>query len=220
MNRILLAGMMSCVAAFATPTASLIGSSGNPGDGNLFVSIGLSGGWGFQFINDTTFWLAAATSDFCPTGVKTPPCDANTWFFFNNEKIVTFGPYTDLFGMNFVVIPPSSTVTQQFVDGVSGVGSLSLSRAGINVGDAQSGQIIFVYDTYDGDPNNGGNLIIGDQLLYANATVFAGAVMAAPEPSTAWLIGFGLTAAAMLKFTHGHRTRHAGRLARPPGTAL
>ena len=190
-----LAGALACAAAvWGGPLVQAIGTSRTVGDGNLTVPITQSNGWGFQIFNDSsTNWLASNASDFCPSSVTMPPCDSNVWFL---AGVDTFGPYTDRFGPNFVVVGPMLTVTQPFA-GTSGAGSIALTRAGINVGDQQSGQLIFVYDIFDGDPNAGGNQIGGDQFAYASVTVTAGP--ATPEPSTLWLIGAGLAACAAKK---------------------
>jgi len=202
-----LAGALAFAAA-AGPLVQAIGTSGTVGDGNLTVPITQSNGWGFQLFNDSsTTWIASNTSDFCPSSVTMPPCDSNVWFL---AGVDTFGPYTDLFGPNFVVVGPMQTVTQTFAGGSSGAGSIALTRAGINVGDQQSGQLIFVYDIFDGDPNAGGSQVGGDQFAYANVTVTAGP--STPEPATLWLIGAGLAACAARKLRP--RSTRAGRALR------
>jgi len=194
------AATISGGAALASPIFSLIGTSGNVGDGNLSVAINQSGGWGFQITNDSaTDWIASNVSDFCPSSSTTPPCDANTWFL---AGVDTFGPYTDQYGPDFVVVAPGTTVTENFSSGVSGVGSIALSRSGINVGDSQSGNILFVYDLYDGDPNGSGSQIGGDLVASASATVTATA--STPEASTAGLLTAGL-AVALLYVCRGAR---------------
>lgn len=198
--------ILSGGTARANPIFSLIGTSGTVGDGNLSVAIGQSDGWGFQIFNDSaTEWIASNVSDFCPAGVATPPCDANTWFL---AGVDTFGPYTDNYGPNFVVVAPGDTVTQLFSSG--GAGSIELSRAGINVADSQSGNIVFVYDLYDGDPNGSGSQDGGDQLAYASAlvtaTTTATTTSSTPEASTFGLFAAGLVATILF------RRRRAGRL--------
>ena len=111
-------GLLLAAAAYADPAVQLIGTSGIAGDGNLSVAIGQSGGWGFRISNDNaTLWIGANISDFCPSSVSAPPCDTTTWQL---ASIDPFGPYTDLFGTNFVTIAPGDTLTETFDPGNSG----------------------------------------------------------------------------------------------------
>ncbi len=184
--------MLLAAAAYADPAVQLIGTSGIAGDGNLSVAIGQSGGWGFRISNDNaTLWIGANISDFCPSSVSAPPCDTTTWQL---ASIDPFGPYTDLFGTNFVTIAPGDTLTETFDPGNSGAGSISLTgRNDINVGDTQSGHLAFVYDFYDADPNASGNQQGGDHFMYADASVTA--IANVPEPSAAQLGLLGLAVA-------------------------
>ena len=169
-------------ALWADPVIQLIGSSGTVGDGGLLVPIGLSGGWGFQITNDSaTLWMASTLSDFCPGGVFISPCSN------------PFGPYTDRYGPDFVVVAPLTTVIELFdVPAGDGTGAIALTSPGIHPGDVVSGQVFFVYDNYDGDPNSIGNQVGGDVVFGVDASVTA--EEATPEPRAWSLVALGLAA--------------------------
>ena len=110
-------------AAPLPPSLQLIGTSGTVGDGNLLVTIGQTGGWGFQLANDAAGWLVVTATDFCPGGIFISPCSNS------------FGPYTDLAGPAFLVLAPNGSVQQSFGGG-AGIGSIGLTNAGILPGDS------------------------------------------------------------------------------------
>ncbi len=168
-------------AAPLPPSLQLIGTSGTVGDGNLLVSIGQTGGWGFQLANDAAGWLVVTATDFCPGGIFISPCSNS------------FGPYTDLAGPAFLVLAPNGSAQQSFGGG-AGIGSIGLTNAGILPGDSIAGKIFLTYDLYDGDPLAGANQIGFSLQLSSDATVTAVASTATPEPATWALLSLGMAA--------------------------
>jgi hypothetical protein len=166
----------------------VIGSSGIAGNGNLSVAIGSTGGWGFKITNDSSNFLTSNLSDFCPGGVFISPCSN------------AFGPYTDFYGPNFVVVNPLSTLTEFFSAGlVTGVGSIALTNPGINPGDSISGQVFFVYDVFSDAGLS--SQVGGDVLVGANATVTA--VSSVPEASPFSFFALGFAALGVLRRCRG-----------------
>jgi hypothetical protein len=99
------------------------------------ASPGTPAGWGFTLTNGTTAYLVV-------TGVTASP------------GVTAVGTFTDFAAQfQFVVVPPSSFVTQSFNNGSqTGAGSLLSSLAGASA----SGTITMTYDLYSTDPTLGG----------------------------------------------------------------
>lgn len=194
-------GALLNLLAVVTHAAPLLtinpgGVSGGPG---------ATVGWGFTLTNPTDY-LVVTSSSFCAAPVGLPVCNPST-----------VGSYTDIISSNFFVVgpaPDSTVVTQSFVNGVSGLGSIQLNFGAI-LGTVESGTLLVTYDLYSRSPNAPGFDPVADglqfgQSLTANATITVSSSV--PEPGT-W--GSAVLAVVLLA-SHG-RTRRGRNKTVSPG---
>jgi hypothetical protein len=150
-----------------TPAGGAV--SGNPG-GTV--------GWGYSVSNNSpTEWLVLTLSEFNP--------------------LPGWGSYTDYVALpaNFVLLAPSpgpgDSASQSFsIPLQTGTGSFLIDGLAIP-GTTATGNIIFSYDRYDGDPTNGGNYI-DPATTQVPASVTVLDASAVPEPSTYLLLCLSL----------------------------
>jgi hypothetical protein len=139
----------------------------NPSNGSVSDLPGATVGWGFTLTNNTVDWLILTGSTF------------------NMNE--TWGTYTDYVpGLGtLAVIAPSGSLTQDFVLNSTGIGHFAID-ANAPVPATTFGPIVLSYNTYDGNPDTVGNLVILGNEVSANASV------STPEPSTYALLCISL----------------------------
>jgi hypothetical protein len=179
---VLLAGML--VSASNANTILTL----NPVNGALSGHAGQLVGWGFT-IQDDTFWLTVAGTDFCSSFTGTFACDPT--------HPVSNGSYMDFTQFNFVDSEPSSIggpdMSQQNFDAPSHLGAGSFTIAAGTPDTLLSGKIVVAYNLYNGDPTSGGIQQGGMNYITSNASV-----QVAPEPETLLLMGTALAGVGLL----------------------
>jgi hypothetical protein len=124
-------------------------------------------------------------AEFCLDFPLSNPCFNPSVQFFD---IISNPP-------NDVIVGPSGSASQPYNPGSNmGLGSFHINPAAAN-GSSVVGNILLTYNTFDADPNNGGNQIGFNNAISAPASVTA----IAPEPATLGLVGFALAALGVLK---------------------
>jgi PEP-CTERM motif len=95
---------------------------------------------------------------------------------------------------NDVIVGPSGSVSQPYNPGSNmGLGSFNIAP-GAARGSSVSGNILPTYNTFDADPNGGGN-----QIGFNDAISAAASVTAVPEPAALGLAGFALAGLGALR---------------------
>jgi hypothetical protein len=180
-------GAVATAALSAAPILVL-----NPVGGALSGAPGSTVGWGFTLSN-TTNWIEVVQAQFCLDAGGGPfnPC-----FNASNQ-------FTDIIsGVNDVIVGPAGSVTQAYLAGTTGVGSFAIAPGAV-IGSSVVGNIVLTYNTFDNDPNAGGNQIGGNLTTFSAASVTAsnggGGGGGVPEPATLGLVGFALISLAGLK---------------------
>ena len=175
---------LMCAAAAAGPITIAL----TPADGAVSGLPGSTVGWGFSLTNGTADgtadFLLVTNSYFCETG-QDPTFTTCTQ---------SLGTYNDFIANNGTLVAPGDTTSPQPFDaGASqGVGEYIID-GGALPGLPDSGSLVVVYDLFDANPFDGGNLIGGDVELSVNASVTVlGATSEIPEPGTLLLLGLGL----------------------------
>jgi hypothetical protein len=155
----------------------------DPTNGALTGPAGSTVGWGFTLTNTSTDLFAVISgSDFC-VGVITSPCSTS------------FGTYTDLAGLQFIVVgpsPESNSFAAVFDNTLgTGLGSFLIDPGATGT---VTGQILLFYDLYNLDPNSPAfdplaNTVSVGNLLTAPASVTVGnPTTSVPEPSSLALV--------------------------------
>lgn len=195
--------ILTCLALLAG-TAKAATIALDPPNGAVSGSPGGTVGWGFTITNAANF-LVVVQTDFCLTATQPSdlPCAA---------QVQSLGTYDDFSSANLVIVGPSpySTILTQTFDPLAktGFGSFAI-LANAAPGTVLSGEIAVVYDLFDGDPQNGGQQIGGDNFFSAPASVTVNPLASVPEPHSAILLLSGLGLAVL------RRSRRATR----PGSA-
>ena len=160
----------------------------DPVGGALTGAPGSTVGWGFTLENLGVNFVEVTSFEFC-VGVITSPC--------NNSSLGTF---TDFTPFNFILVGPSSSVTQVFDNTLmTGVGSflINLGATGSDIG-----QIVMHYDLYSSDPTLGGTQIAFNNSLTADASVTV-ETRSVPEPASLLLLASGLAGCLFAKKIRG-----------------
>jgi len=141
-------------------------------------------GWGFTLTNDVN-WIEVVQAQFCLDSPLGNPCfNASTQFF----DIISNPP-------NDVIVGPGGTATQPYTPAQNkGLGSFAINAGAAN-GSTVSGNILLTYNTFDSDPNSGGNQIGVNNAISAPAGVTA----IVPEPSGLVLMAIALAALLPLR---------------------
>lgn len=176
--KLVLVGMAVAIALTATPILHL-----TPG-GSLFGTPGSTVGWGFGLTNDVN-WIEVVQAQFCLDSVVSNPCFiASTQF----TDIISNFP-------NDVIVGPSGSASQPYNPGANmGLGSFAVAP-GAAIGSSVVGHILLTYNTFDADPNAGGN-----QIGFNDAISTPASVTAVPEPVGFLLAGFALAGFGTLRF--------------------
>jgi hypothetical protein len=155
----------------------------DPVGGALSGAPGDTVGWGFT-LNNTNDFLEISQTDFCVSATQASdlPCAS---------QVSSFGTYTDFTPLNFFVVGPGGTVTQVY-DPITptGFGSFTINGSA-TPGTVLNGEIAVVFQLFDGDPANGGNMIGGDNFISSPASIAVVDPAAVPEPGTMGLFGLG-----------------------------
>ena len=143
-----------------------------PGN-NLTGAPGATVGWGFSLSNDFN-WIEVIQAQFCLDQPIGNPCFTPSAQFFD---IISNPP-------NDVIVGPGGLVSQIYNPGANlGLGSFTIAPGGGTV----LGNILLTYNTFDDDPNNGGN-----QIGFNDAISVGASVSAVPEPATFVLAALSL----------------------------
>ena len=147
----------------------------------LNLQPGVTGGWGFSLLNDTSSYLVVTASDFSPT------------------PLLDFGSYADLFQTRSdpLVLAPGASITEAY-DGGAGIGAFTLTSGNLVVGQQRAGEIGLYYDLYDKNPFTDGTSTSVALDLRVSALA---SVQAVPEPST-WAM---FAAGGLLALMRGRR---------------
>ena len=136
----------------------------------LNIYVGGTSGFGFSFTNDASGWAAVTQS-------------------FLSQLFVGYGTYTDLIGLQNIVIAPGATFSQ-FYDAGSGTGAGSYTlRAAATAGTKVPASLNLDYDVFSVDPNsaafNGFTDYLSSQQISTAVTLVA---VPTPEPA-GWTLG-------------------------------
>jgi hypothetical protein len=154
-----------------TPSNSL---TGNPGS---------TVGWGFTLTNNVS-WIEVVEAQFCLDAVIGNPCFNPSSQFFD---IISNPP-------NDVIVGPGGSASQPYdPSNNKGLGKFTIAPGAPN-GSSVVGNILLTYNTFDNDPNNGGN-----QIGFNDAISAAAKVTAVPEPAGLALAGLALAGLAALR---------------------
>lgn len=167
--KLILMGTLAVVALTAGPVLTLSPS------GNISGPPGSTVGWGFTLTNNVN-WIEVVQSQFCLDSPLHNPC-------FNASI-----QYTDIISNppNDVIVGPGGSVSQPYDPGNNqGMGSFAVGSSSV------TGNILVTYNTFDADPNNGGNQIGFNDAISALASVTV------PEPATWGFAAMALAAAAL-----------------------
>lgn len=172
--KLVLLGVMAAAVLTAGPVLFLSPS------GAIAGAPGSTVGWGFTLTNDLN-WIEVVQAQFCLDAPLSNPCfNASAQFF----DIISNPP-------NDVIVGPSGSVSQPYNPGSNmGLGSFNIAANGSSV----SGNILLTYNTFDADPNGGGN-----QIGFNNAISAAASVTVVPEPAALGLVGFALAGLGALR---------------------
>jgi len=175
--KLILMGTVAAAALTAAPLVTLTPS------GALSGPPGATVGWGFSLTNDVN-WIEVVQSQFCLDSPLGNPCfNASSQYF----DIISNPP-------NDVIVGPGGTVSQIF-DPLSNLGMGSFSIApGASIGSVILGNILVTYNTFDADPNLGGNQIGFNDAISAAASVSVASATTVPEPATFEFFGIALVA--------------------------
>jgi hypothetical protein len=164
--------------------------------GNAIVSgaPGSTVGWGYQIVNNTSFFLFIDNSAFCGPGGDPQFTQCASPY----NGVTNFGPalgtYTDFIANNLTVIAPNATATLGFdAAAMSGIGEYTISPTAIpgstdpaNLA-TQTSKLFVTFQEYNGDPFAGGSQVSGDIEISTPVEAEVQAVVATPEPA-AWLL--------------------------------
>jgi hypothetical protein len=170
-------GVVAAVASTASPILQLSPS------GAISGAPGSTIGWGFMLTNDLN-WIEVVQAQFCLDSPLGNPCFNDSPAFFD---IISNPP-------NDVIVGPSSLASQPYNPASNmGLGSFTIAPGAAN-GSSVAGNILLTYNTFDADPNNGGN-----QIGFNDAISAAASVTAVPEPATLGLAAFALAGLGALR---------------------
>jgi hypothetical protein len=186
----ILLGTVAASALIAAPILNL-----SPGAA-ISGAPGSTVGWGFTLTNDLN-WIEVVQAQFCLDSPVNNPCFlASTQFV----DIISNPP-------NDVIVGPSGSVSQIYAPSSNlGLGSFIISP-GAAIGSSVVGNILLTYNTFDADPNAGGNQIGFNDAISARASVTTITESTLPEPTTWGLAGIGL--AGLVARRLRRRGRHA-----------
>lgn len=148
-----------------------------PVGGSVKGAPGATVGWGYTFTNDSaTDWIVLTDSAFSPLPA---------WGLYDDYVLKLANPILGPDGSGF------SSITHVY-DAVAGTGTGSFTIDPLAPGKIALGEIVFGFNVYDGDPENGGQLVeVGGNGGYYTLPVSA-SVTAVPEPSTYALLCISL----------------------------
>jgi hypothetical protein len=128
-------------------------------------------GWGFVIANNTPNYLVVDASDFCGLGGNPLFTDCSTPYNPPFQFGPSLGTYTDFIATNFTIIPPNSTVTQNFdAAAMMGVGAYMISPTA-PPGATDPGNVFISFFTCSGNPLVDCGTASGDMQLFAPASV-------------------------------------------------
>jgi hypothetical protein len=187
--RLCLPGVMVAAALTAGPVLHLTPGNGIAGTGGDIIGApGSTVGWAFTLHNDLN-WIEVFSAQFCLDSPVGNPCFTASPQFVD---IISNPP-------NDVIVGPSGSVSQIYSPGSNlGLGSFNIDPGAAN-GSSVVGNILLTYNTFDDDPNNGGNQIGFQDAIAAAASVTAVTSSIVPEPGTLAFAGFALTALGALR---------------------
>lgn len=165
MKRVILTILMA-LAFSAFAAADSITLTLDPASGNVKGNPGSVVGWGFTFTNTTSNWVVLDSSSFTGSTVD--------------------GSYKDYLASAFYIIgpsPESSTLQQTWnPSALLGVGEFDINATAAP-GTLIPGNIVVDYSVYSVDPNDP-NFNPDTDTVIADATLYAPASVAVPEPSS------------------------------------
>ncbi len=180
--RMMMLAMLCAVSLGGMARADGVTLTLDPTDGALTGPAGSTVGWGFTFTNLSSYFAVISGSDFC-VGVITSPC------------ATSFGTYTDLAGLQFIVAGPSpedSSFTAVFDNSLgTGLGSFLIDPASTGT---VLGQIVLFYDLYSVDPNSADfdptldTLSVGNTVKAAASITVGTSTVSVPEPGSILLL--------------------------------
>ena len=165
----LLLGALLAAPAFASPVVEL-----NPVTGDITGIAGGATGWGFRMTADPTLWVSVI----------------GTFTLFETNPLL--GSYLDLIGTqggpNAGILAPGAADWAQGYNPTIGLGlGMYFIDPSALAGDSNAGTIRVLYESFSDDPNTCGGCSVDSGYLDAPFSV----TVAAPEPGTMVLFGFG-----------------------------